>query len=188
MAKRKTTKKSSMGSIVLVVIVLAIFGSLISSCDGNDSTPNSSSTATPRKTSISTTTSTPRPTATPTAEPTEVPHLRKGDTGENVTAMQQRLIQLGYLSDGATGEFDAKTVQAIKDFQVVNGLAETGEADPNTLPLLYSFYSAKRQRTVYVSNSGTYHGKSNCSGMKNYKEMSLSEAIRKQYKRHDQCN
>ncbi len=31
--------------------------------------------------------------------------------------------------------------------------------------------------TVYVSNSGKYHSKSNCSGMKNYTEMSLDEAI-----------
>lgn len=30
--------------------------------------------------------------------------------------------------------------------------------------------------TVYVSNSGKYHSKSNCSGMKNYTEMSLDEA------------
>ena len=31
--------------------------------------------------------------------------------------------------------------------------------------------------TVYVSNSGKYHSKSNCSGMKNYTEMSLDEAL-----------
>lgn len=31
--------------------------------------------------------------------------------------------------------------------------------------------------TVYVSNSGKYHSKSNCSGMKHYTEMSLDEAI-----------
>ena len=31
--------------------------------------------------------------------------------------------------------------------------------------------------TVYVSNSGKYHSKSNCSGMKHYTEMSLGEAL-----------
>lgn len=31
--------------------------------------------------------------------------------------------------------------------------------------------------TVYVSSSGKYHSKSNCSGMKYYTEMSLEEAI-----------
>ncbi len=31
--------------------------------------------------------------------------------------------------------------------------------------------------TVYVSNSGKYHSKCDCSGMKNYTEMSLDEAI-----------
>lgn len=38
-------------------------------------------------------------------------------------------------------------------------------------------WAADMSREVYVSSSGTYHYVSNCSGMKNYTEMSLGEAV-----------
>ena len=43
------------------------------------------------------------------------------------------------------------------------------------------------ERTVYVSNKGKYHYKSNCSGMKNYTEMSLSEAKEHGYEACKKC-
>ncbi len=80
----------------------------------------------------------PLPTPKPTQAPTPIqeedkPTLRVGDTGDDVRAMQQRLIQLGYLSGGADGIFGPKTSLAVRSFQTNNKLSGTGIADDVTL-------------------------------------------------------
>ena len=80
-------------------------------------------------------------TPTPTPEPTPTPDLstlRLGDTGNEVKSLQQRLIQLGYLTGKADGDFGSGTEAALKAFQKVNGLAQDGVAGPTTLSKLYS--------------------------------------------------
>lgn len=57
------------------------------------------------------------------------PSLRVGDTGDDVRAMQQRLIRLGYLTGGADGIFGPKTSLAVRSFQTNNKLTGTGIAD-----------------------------------------------------------
>lgn len=65
--------------------------------------------------------------------------LSAGDRGEEVEALQQRLIELNYLASGqADGIYGAKTQTALENFQQANGLAATGEADDVTLALLDS--------------------------------------------------
>lgn len=54
--------------------------------------------------------------------------LRKGDSGDDVTELQQALIKLGYSLPkyGADGDFGAETVSALQAFQSDNGLDADG--------------------------------------------------------------
>ena len=62
--------------------------------------------------------------------------LRKGDEGEAVKAMQQQLIQLGFLSTDATGYFGSATREAVKAFQKSAGISADGVAGKATLSAL----------------------------------------------------
>ena len=64
--------------------------------------------------------------------------LEKGDTGAAVKKLQQRLIDLGYLTGKADGDFGAKTKTAVAAFQAAIGLNSTGVADPDTQEYLYA--------------------------------------------------
>ena len=76
------------------------------------------------------------PTAAPTiAAPTDGP-LKKGATGDAVKAIQKRLIELGYLSGTADGDFGLKTQDALMAFQKANGLQADGVAGTKTLAAL----------------------------------------------------
>ncbi len=78
---------------------------------------------------------------TPTPVPTPTPALstlRQGDSGNEVRALQQRLIQLGYLSGEADSNFGGMTAEAVKAFQEINGLKADGVAGAATLSMLYS--------------------------------------------------
>ena len=73
-----------------------------------------------------------RPTPEPTAEPTPVPTyapLEISSRGDDVKALQQKLIDLGYLTGSADGAFGAMTQQAVKDAQAAFGMEQTGVAD-----------------------------------------------------------
>ena len=63
--------------------------------------------------------------------------LKKGDTGASVTQLQERLIELGYLSGKADGTYGDKTEEAVKDFQKNNGLTADGTAGEATQKLLF---------------------------------------------------
>ena len=74
----------------------------------------------------------------PTAEAADrYAALRQGDSGQAVTDLQSALTELQYLSGKADGKYGAKTAQAVKDFQVTNGLAASGAADAATQSLLF---------------------------------------------------
>lgn len=62
----------------------------------------------------------------------------KKEPSAEVKAIQERLIALTYLKDRADGVFGPKTESAVKDFQLANGLKETGEIDQETYDLLFS--------------------------------------------------
>ena len=55
--------------------------------------------------------------------------MKSGERGSNVTRVQQRLIELGYLNDRADGVYGPKTAAAVKEFQRLNGIhGESGYA------------------------------------------------------------
>ena len=64
--------------------------------------------------------------------------LQQGDTGVAVTALQERLIELGYLAEEANGVYDDATREAVLLFQTENALLATGIADQVTLSVLMS--------------------------------------------------
>ena len=73
-----------------------------------------------------------------TLSPVEGVSMKKGNTGELVTKLQKRLIELGYLSGKASGIYDANTIAAVRNFQKKNGLTSNGTANADTQNLLYS--------------------------------------------------
>lgn len=74
------------------------------------------------------------PGASPTAEPT----LKRGSSGERVTALQQKLKNLGYYTGTVDGDYGDGTVKAVKAFQSRNGLTADGVAGEATLKLIDS--------------------------------------------------
>ena len=61
-----------------------------------------------------------------------------GDFSESVIEVQSRLSTLGFFGLDATGYFGEFTTEAIKSFQLANGLEATGEIDEETYALLFS--------------------------------------------------
>ena len=77
---------------------------------------------------------------------------QKGDSGEKVTWIQQRLKELEYLSREPDGVFDEETEEALRDFQRNNGLLATGKADEVTMRVLETATEtvSDRYRNMYV--------------------------------------
>lgn len=65
--------------------------------------------------------------------------LKLDDENNNVKAMQQRLFDLGYITDkeNVTGYYGKVTQKAVKDFQKASGLKQSGTADNKTLTALF---------------------------------------------------
>lgn len=59
--------------------------------------------------------------------------LASGDTGEDVVALRDRLIRMGYLSRSATASYDAAMTSAVQRFQIDHGLPATGKASEATV-------------------------------------------------------
>lgn len=91
------------------------------------------------------------PTATPTTGYTQ---LSFGSTGQAVAEMQQRLIDLGYLSGSADGLYYQATVEAVKAFQEALGWTPTGIASTDVLAVLFS--SAAPSKTPASSTPSAY--------------------------------
>lgn len=64
--------------------------------------------------------------------------LMLGDSGEDVRTAQERLIELGYLSGSASGDFDEATQDALVAFQEQHGLLKSGMLDELTRQQLLS--------------------------------------------------
>lgn len=58
--------------------------------------------------------------------------VKQGDSGSEVTALQQRLQELGYFQGNATGYFGSVTKSAVMDFQQAKGLNPDGVVGSNT--------------------------------------------------------
>ena len=75
--------------------------------------------------------------------------LQNGSDGNQVAALQEALIELGYLKGSADGQYGSATASAVTAFQKKNGLPTTGYADANLQALLFSGkpYNAKGVKT-----------------------------------------
>jgi lipoprotein-anchoring transpeptidase ErfK/SrfK len=60
------------------------------------------------------------------------PELRQGSSGAGVSAVQQRLSDLGYWIDGVDGQFGFHTEQAVVALQKAAGIARDGVVGPAT--------------------------------------------------------
>jgi peptidoglycan hydrolase-like protein with peptidoglycan-binding domain len=58
--------------------------------------------------------------------------VKLGSTGDDVTALQQRLNALGYNAGAANGTFGAQTQTAVENFQKAKNLAADGVVGPTT--------------------------------------------------------
>ncbi len=102
-------------------------------------------TRTPRPTARPTNTPKPtaRPTATPKADDLDY-YLQDGSTGARVRTLQNRLIELGWMTGKASGSFGNATAYAVRAFQKhYKDLWDDGVAGPDTLKKLYSANAAK---------------------------------------------
>lgn len=81
-----------------------------------------------------------------------------GVSGDDVTKMQQRLVELKYLRS-ATGYFGSDTENAIKNFQKRNWLTVDGKAGINTLNKLYSSSARKASSSTGSSSSSSSSSK-----------------------------
>lgn len=101
--------------------------------------PSVTSTLVPHQTAVPTATPSPTPAPVPTITPnSRYETVRYQDRGTAVRKLQNRLIELGYLPEGAAdGAYGYQTYNAVKDFQKANGLEVDGTAGPATLTNLY---------------------------------------------------
>ena len=74
--------------------------------------------------------------------------LHVNSHGEEVQQMQERLIELGYLTGKADGFFGPKTEKAVLAFQKANGLKADGFAGELTLDKLYNDPNVVAQPTA----------------------------------------
>ena len=90
-----------------------------------------------------------------TADPDATRTLTLGMTGNDVYALQERLIELRYLSGVADGVFGAETQAALIAFQKNNGLTADGNAGSSTLKKLAGSCKAATRTTPTPVPSGT---------------------------------
>lgn len=96
----------------------------------------------------------PTPTPSPTPSPTPDPTLQNGMQNEEVRALQERLMKLGYLDlDESTDYFGSATEYAVQLFQRQHELAQDGIAGVNTLAMIYS--DDAKKYTLLEGTSGT---------------------------------
>ena len=88
---------------------------------------------------IAAATPTPKPAGNPAADANSGYQLLKsGSTGDHVTALQEALIELGYLKGKADGIYGSGTATAVSNLQKKNGYPATGTADANLQALIFS--------------------------------------------------
>ena len=106
---------------------------------------------------------TPEPTASPTPVPTATPEpatdtiffsLSAGATGNAVTALQNRLVELGFLTGEAGGSFDEDTEAAVIAFQQAMALPQTGVASATMQRYIFSKAAPKAGMTLHATEQG----------------------------------
>ena len=80
--------------------------------------------------------------------------LYNGTRGESVRKLQQKLIDLGFLSGTADGIFGNRTEQAVRDFQKANRLTSDGLAGKQTQAVLFASENPGGQSEPTPPSSG----------------------------------
>ncbi len=129
-------KLTATQAAIIAICLLAVFFAILAAFGVfNGSSPPTPTVAPPPK--PLTTASTPTTTATTTTATTNTPStsqtLQLGDTGSQVTLLQQALVSLSFLSSKPDGIYGQDTQIAVEKFQVAQGLPEDGVAGPATL-------------------------------------------------------
>lgn len=75
------------------------------------------------------------------------------DSGDDVVRLQRRLLNLGCSLDQPDGTFGSGTARAVRIFQHYNALPETGEADMDTLNLLFSTSAQAPDHAILAEGS-----------------------------------
>jgi hypothetical protein len=119
-----------------------------SSASGAESTTTSTPTTTAPPTTAAPSTTVPPPTTT-IPGPEADGKLELGESGDAVSALQQRLSSLGYWLGEPDGNYGQLTRQAVMAFQKTEGLGRDGVAGPDTQGRL-----AAARRPVARSTSG----------------------------------
>ena len=100
--------------------------------------------------------------------------LRKGYTGADVIAVQQKLKELGFYSGSVDGVYGTGSIAAVKKFQQQNGLTADGLVGSRTYAALLSASSgSSSDSSSSGSSSGTSDSSSGSSGQ-TYAEGTLS--------------
>ena len=119
----------------LALLVLAVI--LVVALTGDGDTPAvDTATELPTPTEPTGTVETEPPATATEEQPTTLPTegvIRPGDEGDQVRALQQALVTLGYDPGEADGNYGPATVEAIREFQTATGLPADGVAGPETL-------------------------------------------------------
>ena len=82
--------------------------------------------------------------------------LRTGDSGTDVKQLQENLIQLGYLTGTADGDYGAKTVEAVRDFQKANNLTADGTAGADHPEALYGGTAKEAPKATPRPHGGSF--------------------------------
>ena len=64
--------------------------------------------------------------------------LKKGSKGDDVKKLQERITELGYFAGPISGNYQDKTVKAIKKIQEQNGMKASGKVDETTWNLIFN--------------------------------------------------
>ena len=94
------------------------------------------------------------PKSTKTSESTETPapvHIEIGTKGEEVRALQQRLIALGYLEGSADGTFGEQTQSAVKALQNSHELEANGIVTEKEMTAIQEDMQEQAERAIVVA-------------------------------------
>ena len=96
------------------------------------------------------------PSPTPVPCPQDAVLLKKGDTGDLIHPMKQRLYELGYFSSGNFSvKYNDSTEKAVRLFQEYNHLPVTG----NQRFFPHLFRQSRAAHPFPVSGPGLFHGR-----------------------------
>lgn len=128
-----TTQLAIVGACVLAIFFAVLAAAGVFSSSARKPPPPLTSQTNPPPT-VSPAVTTPTVANTTGNAPTQT--LKPGDTGAQVTALQNALTTLGFSPGKADGDYGPATQVEVEKFQAANNLAVDGVVGPNTLSAL----------------------------------------------------